>query len=139
MATSDWTARLSSDRWRGDRSGAENVNGFAGRAVCEDLGAALAAAAPQAQIGAPVAEDYGWGFWARLAGEPIWIAVSFVTDDEEAPGPGPQEYVVSVAPPKTSWLPWKKPAPAAASDFATVIAAFESWFAAQGVAHRREG
>ncbi|MBL8589128.1 MAG: hypothetical protein JNK46_11420 [Methylobacteriaceae bacterium] len=139
MANKDWTVRLRGEAWRDDPSGAENVNGFAGKALCADMAAALRAACPGATVGEPVAEDYGWGLSARLTGAPVWIAASCVGDGEDdAPEDDPPEYVVSVVAPKTSILPWKKPDPAAAADFAAVVAALEAWLAARGIAHQRE-
>ena len=37
MANKDWTVSLRGEAWRDDPSGAENVNGFAGKALCADI------------------------------------------------------------------------------------------------------
>lgn len=41
-----------------------------------------------------IQEDYGWGFWASHAGDPFWIAVSYIGD---GPQEEPADWGISVA------------------------------------------
>lgn len=98
--------RIATDRYAGDPSAKENVNGFPGRRIVEDFIAFVSERETGADIGAPIAEDYGWGFWIGSPGfAPVWTAFSFAGPVDE--GGTSEEYVASVnlEPP---FLPWKR-------------------------------
>lgn len=44
-------------------------------------------------ISEPIQEDYGWGLWATIQGDPFWIAISFAG---EGPTDNPGEWTISV-------------------------------------------
>ncbi len=45
-------------------------------------------------IGEPIQEDYGWGFWVSSETDPFWIALSYA---DEGPTESPAHWVVTVA------------------------------------------
>ena len=46
------------------------------------------------ELGQPIQEDYGWGFWISRGKVRFWIALSYVGD---GPTDGPAEWVVSIS------------------------------------------
>jgi hypothetical protein len=47
------------------------------------------------ELGEPIQEDYGWGFFATSGKEKYWIAISYVGDGPQEP---PPQWVISVVP-----------------------------------------
>jgi hypothetical protein len=43
----------------------------------------------------PIQEDYGWGLWASLGKDTVWIAISYVGD---GPQEEPPQWVISATP-----------------------------------------
>lgn len=104
---SDGLLRVSTDRFSGDPSGAETVNGTPGRWFAEEVWAFIARQEGTAvTLGDPIGEDYGWGFWIGSRNRaPIWIAFSYVGPLEE--GSPVEETVLSVSL-EAPLLPWKR-------------------------------
>lgn len=95
------------DRYAGDPSGAENVNGHPGRQFAQEFIDFLKARhGARILVGEPVGEDYGWGFRIGEKGySPLWVAVAHAgrrTPDEPA-----EDYALAVTlePPL---LPWRR-------------------------------
>ncbi len=95
------------DRYAGDPSGAQNVHGHPGRQLAQEfIGFLRAQDGARLELGAPVAEDYGWGFSIGEKGfSPLWVAVAHAgrpLPDEQA-----EDYILAVTlePPL---LPWRR-------------------------------
>lgn len=104
---SDCGLRVITDRFRGDPSGAETVNGNPGRCFAEEVRAFIAQQeGSSVAVGEPIGEDYGWGFWIGSRNRaPIWIAFSYVGPLEG--GSTAEETVLSVNL-EAPLLPWKR-------------------------------
>jgi hypothetical protein len=98
---------VTTPRYADDPSGAQNVNGHRGKQFAEDLIRHLAAReGDKVEIGEPVPEDYGWGFWIGEKGfSPLWVAIAQTGAAKE--GEKAEDYLLAVTlePPL---LPWRR-------------------------------
>ncbi len=103
----DHVFRVRTDRYFGDPSAAETVNGDPGKRFVEDFSAFLSGREREGvEIGEPIGEDYGWGFWVGSRGaDPLWVAFSYVGPVEEPSKVEETVVSVNLEPP---FLPWKR-------------------------------
>jgi len=99
--------RVKTRKFAGDESGRDNINGLPGKMFVEVMREFLARFDASLDVGEPIAEDYGWGFWIARNPQapPLWVAVSYCGREDETDGE--DEYVVSVND-EAPILPWKR-------------------------------